>query len=274
MGSNHLSTFIKGNSLAIFLLVFFSKDVARLAGEISRAAIGYAGVIFLSSTESQRWMFSAAKVADWLVISAITLIILWQGLKLVNMSPGNIGLSKPRNTGADILLALGIALAILPAVALYKSAWAPLAAIKALSHISLSPDFIDFISGNNWATLFQDKINPATLLVLGPLTEELLCTGLLYSVLRRKYSTNTAIFITALVFTLPHTFRLALNIDFLAPNVVASGSRFYGIGVFALFQFFHSVISCKIKDLRGSVWPAIYLHMFMNFITAYITLHR
>jgi membrane protease YdiL (CAAX protease family) len=272
MESNTQHNFIKGKSLAILLLVFFSKDLARLSGELSKAVIGYAGVIFLSSTEAQRLMFSTAKVADWLVISAITLAIFWQGLKLVNMSPGDIGLSKPRSIWPDVLLALSIALAVLPAIALYKSAWEPLAAIKAITHASLSPDFINFISGNNWAVIFKDKLNPATLLVLGPFTEELLCTGLLYSVLQKKYPTNTAILITALVFTLPHSFRLAVNIDFLAPSTISSNSRFFGIGIFALFQFIHSAISCKIKDFRGSIWPAIFLHTFMNFITAYLFL--
>lgn len=263
---------ISGKSLAIILLVFFSKDLARLSGELAKAVIGYAGVILLSSAESQRLMFSAAKVADWLVISSIALAILWQGLKFVSMSPGEIGLSKPRSTWGDVLLAFSIALAVLPAIALYKSAWAPLAAIKAIEQASLSPDLLNFLSGNNWAAIFKDKLNPATLLVLGPLTEELLCTGLLYSVLRKKYPTNTAILITALVFTLPHSFRLAVNIDFLAPSTITSNSRFYGIGGFALFQFFHSVISCKIKDLRGSIWPPVFLHTFMNFITAYLLL--
>ncbi len=261
-------------SLAILLLVFFSKDMARLAGEISKALIGYAGFILFSSPESQRWMFAAAKTTDWIIISTIPLMVFYLGIKLARITTTDTGLSRPRKISTDALLALGIALAILPAIALHRSSWNPLAAFSAIVHISFSSELTNFISLNNWASIFQDRLNPATLLLLGPITEELLCTGLLYSVLRRMFPANTSIIITALSFTLPHSFRLAANIDFFSPTPLTPSIKFYGIGVFALFQFSHSVISCKLKDLRGTIWPAVFLHMFMNFITAYLVLRH
>ena len=86
-----------------------------------------------------------------------------------------------------------------------------------------------------------------TLVVLAPIAEELLFRGYLYGKLRKYVPVYAAILMTSLVFGAVH---LQWNV---------------GLNVFAL-----SIVMCGLREITGSIWAGILLHMIKNGIAFYI----
>lgn len=86
-----------------------------------------------------------------------------------------------------------------------------------------------------------------TLVVIAPIAEEALFRGYLYGKLRRSLPVWVAIIIVSALFGLIH------------------GQWNVGIDVFVL-----SVVACILRELTGSIWAGILLHMIKNGLAFYI----
>ena len=86
-----------------------------------------------------------------------------------------------------------------------------------------------------------------TLVVCAPLAEEILFRGYLYGKLRRYVPLWVAMLITSLLFAVFH------------------GQWNVGIDVFVL-----SMVACGLRELTGSIWAGVLLHMIKNVIAFYL----
>lgn len=86
-----------------------------------------------------------------------------------------------------------------------------------------------------------------TLVVLAPVAEELLFRGYLYGKLRRWISIWAAAIITSIVFGVVH------------------GQWNVGLDVFVL-----SLVMCGLREMTGSIWAGILLHMTKNGLAFYL----
>lgn len=85
-----------------------------------------------------------------------------------------------------------------------------------------------------------------TLVVLAPLAEEVLFRGYLYGKLRKLTPAWVAVLITSLIFGVVH------------------GQWNVGLDTFAL-----SLVLCTLREITGSVWSSVLLHMLKNGIAFY-----
>lgn len=86
-----------------------------------------------------------------------------------------------------------------------------------------------------------------TLVIIAPVAEELVFRGYLYGKLKRYTFRWLAIILTSVLFALVH------------------GQWNVAVDVFAL-----SIVLCILRDISGSVWPAVLVHMAKNGIAFYI----
>lgn len=86
-----------------------------------------------------------------------------------------------------------------------------------------------------------------TLIILAPVAEEVLFRGYLYGKLRKIIPIWAAILITSLLFGMIH------------------GQWNVGIDVFIL-----SIVLCSLREVTGSIWAGILLHMMKNGLAFYI----
>lgn len=86
-----------------------------------------------------------------------------------------------------------------------------------------------------------------TLVVIAPIAEEILFRGYLFGKLKKNTPVWLAIFVTSVVFGLIH------------------GSWNIGVDTFAL-----SVVLCLLRQITGSIWSSILLHMLKNGIAFYV----
>ena len=94
---------------------------------------------------------------------------------------------------------------------------------------------------------FEHILAFLTLVVIAPVAEEILFRGYLYGKLRKGLSMWVAIPIVSVLFGLVH------------------GQWNVGIDVFAL-----SVILCSLREVTGSIWAGILLHMLKNSLAFYL----
>lgn len=82
---------------------------------------------------------------------------------------------------------------------------------------------------------------------IAPLAEELIMRGWLYGKLRRKWGIIVAMLLTSLAFAVMH------------------GQWNVGVSVFAL-----SIVLCTLREITGTIWSGILLHMLSNGIAFYL----
>lgn len=99
----------------------------------------------------------------------------------------------------------------------------------------------------NVAQRFEYLLAFITLVVVAPIAEEVLFRGYLYGRLRERGGIIVAILLTSLVFGVLH------------------GQLNVGVNVFAL-----SIILCLLREVTGSIWSGILLHMIKNGIAFYV----
>lgn len=85
------------------------------------------------------------------------------------------------------------------------------------------------------------------LVFIAPLAEEIIMRGWLYGKLRAKLKIPLAILLTSLLFAVLH------------------GQWNVGVGVFAL-----SIVLCTLREITGTIWSGILLHMLSNGVAFYL----
>ena len=85
------------------------------------------------------------------------------------------------------------------------------------------------------------------LVFIAPIAEEILMRGWLYGKLRTKLKAPLAILLVSLVFALLH------------------GQWNVGVTVFSL-----SLVLCTLREITGTIWSGIILHMLSNGIAFYL----
>lgn len=88
-----------------------------------------------------------------------------------------------------------------------------------------------------------------SLVVLPPLTEEILFRGLIYTSLRKKLSFALTGIITSVLFAIPH---------------LQFGSGAPLLWVAALDTLILSFVLCYVREKTGSLWPGILIHALKN----------
>lgn len=83
--------------------------------------------------------------------------------------------------------------------------------------------------------------------VVAPIAEELIMRGWLYGKVRRKWSAPVAVILVSLAFAVLH------------------GQWNVGVTVFAL-----SIVLCALREITGTIWSGIILHMLSNAIAFYM----
>ncbi len=86
-----------------------------------------------------------------------------------------------------------------------------------------------------------------SIVFVAPIAEEIVMRGWLYGKLRRKWSYPVAMLIVSLAFAVLH------------------GQWNVGVSVFAL-----SIVLCTLREITGTIWSGILLHMLSNGIAFYI----
>lgn len=94
-----------------------------------------------------------------------------------------------------------------------------------------------------------------TLVIIAPVAEEAIFRGYLYGKLRKSISMWGTIFVTSLLFGLLH-----MKFD----GGLLAGAN-VGLDVFIL-----SVVMCGLREVTGSIWAGIVLHMMKNGLAFYL----
>lgn len=120
------------------------------------------------------------------------------------------------------------------------------------------PQQIQDIGFKNLSQRYEYVLAFFTLVIAAPVAEELLFRGYFYGKVRRQLPAVAAIVLVSLVFALMHLpgFDAAGNFQW-QWNVV--------IDIFAL-----SIILASLREVTGSIWAGIVLHMLKNGIAYYV----
>lgn len=126
-----------------------------------------------------------------------------------------------------------------------------LTAILSLAAVALIPGYDGAqpqeIGFNQLTNYTEYTLAFLTLVILAPLAEEVIFRGYLYGKLRKTASIWLALPITSLLFAVVH------------------GQLNVGIDVFAL-----SVVLCSLREITGSIWAGVLLHMLKNGLAFYL----
>lgn len=95
-----------------------------------------------------------------------------------------------------------------------------------------------------------------TLVIIAPIAEEVLFRGYLYGKLRKHAPLWVAVLITSVLFGLAHT----------QPT---EGGGISGLNV-AVDVFMLSIVMCGLREITGSIWAGILLHMLKNGLAFYL----
>lgn len=131
-------------------------------------------------------------------------------------------------------------------IAYLVGAWAIMAIAIALFP-GFAPDQMQNVGFTNITDQTGYLLAFTTLVVIAPIAEELLFRGYLYGKLRGHVPMYAAILMTSVLFALVH---MQWNV---------------GLNVFAL-----SIVMCGLREITGSIWAGILLHMAKNAVAFYI----
>lgn len=108
-------------------------------------------------------------------------------------------------------------------------------------------DQIQEIGFGNLAYRYEYLLAFATLVVIAPLAEEILFRGYLYGKLKKYLPVWVVIVITSVMFAVVH------------------GQWNVAVDVFAL-----SLVLCTLREITGSIWAGVLLHMLKNSVAFYL----
>jgi membrane protease YdiL (CAAX protease family) len=176
------------------------------------------------------------------MVEGATLWLLWRFLKHRHATFKTIGLLKPKLRDIGYALAgFAMYLPLLILVTLVIKLWAPQLDINQTQQIGFS----------NVSNTFQLCLVFLSLVVMPPFVEEVLVRGFLYSGLKSRLPKITAILLTSVIFAVAHL-------------QIGSGTSL--VWSAALDTFILSLILIYLREVTGSLWASIGLHMIKNMI--------
>ena len=191
-------------------------------------------------------VFEALESNPWLqflfigLVEAITLWFIYKLLKARKASFRDLGLSKLQGRHfLQAVVAFVIYFLIFVLVAIIVTALIP--GLDTEQQQDLGFDMST--SGGNLFPIFL------SLVILPPVTEEIVARGFLYGGLRAHISALRAALITSLLFGAAH---------------LAGGKGGELLWLAALDTFILSMVLCNLKDRTKSLWPCIGVHMIKN----------
>lgn len=190
----------------------------------------------------QDWLdtSAAAQFVMILAVEAITLWLIWLFLRLRRVKLKTIGLVKPEYGDVAYGLAgYAVYFVLFVMISVVARLLLPGLDMEQEQEIGFSKD----ITGLALAYVF------ASLVLLPPITEEIVTRGFLYTGLRKKLSVVTSAIVTSILFAAAH---------------LQWGSGNGLLWVAALDTFVLSLILVYLREKTGSLWAPITVHMLKN----------
>jgi len=222
-------------SLLVLLWVATAFVVAQLFVAALLYGLEATGFTFSDDNPSLVAFFTAAVYGLTLVL---VLFVPYKFFKKARVSRKTLGVTRLPNW-VDILLTL-------PAAFVYLLIAALLATVVSAIFPEFNLDQAQDVGFNNLTQNTGYFFAFMTLIVLAPLAEELLFRGYLYGKLREIAGLLSAVFLTSLLFGAAHM-QWNLAVD-----------------TFAL-----SLVLCSLREITGSIWAGVLLHMLKNGVAFY-----
>ncbi len=229
--------------LAVILIYFLSQAVAGLLISLYPALRGW------SLARITLWLDNSvsAQFAYFAITGGLILGSVYAYLRAFNISPAAIGLRRPR--WSDLLYGLA-------ALPLYFVLY--VVTVGLVSHFvpGLNINQTQDLGFNNVHGALALSLTFASLVILPPLTEEIMMRGLLYSSLRKAMPVVTAGVVTSALFAIAHL-----------PEG-GSGGPLY---IAALDTFVLGLVLVYLRQKTDGLWASMSLHALKNGI-AFIAL--
>ncbi len=195
-----------------------------------------------STERLQDWLQDsvAAQFGTIFLVEALTLWLIWLFLKGRRVALKTIGLVRPE------LRDVGYALA---GYAVYFVSFIAISIITKMLLPSLNMNQEQELGFSKETTGAALALVFASLVILPPITEEIVTRGFLYTGLRKKLPVVIATIITSMLFAAAH---------------LQWGSGNALLWIAALDTFVLSLILVYLREKTGSLWPSIAVHMFKN----------
>lgn len=226
-----------------FLGVLFIVIVFLASQLVGGTALGlYAGLRHLGTAAANDWLSGSVYAQFWyvLIAEAFTLAAIYGFLRLYRAGWALIGLRRPRWRD----LGYGL-LAVVPYYLLYGL----LLAVATKLYPSLNVNQQQQIGFNGVHGNLPLLLTFVSLVVLPPLTEEIMVRGFLYSSLKKVLPLAYAALFTSLIFAAAHL-----------PEGGSSGPLY----VAAVDTFTLSLVLIYLREKTGSLWASITLHALKN----------
>lgn len=195
-----------------------------------------------SVAELQDWLAEStfAKFITILIVEAVTLWLIWVFMNLRKVSFKSIGLVTPRTRDVGYAISgLVFYFVSYMIIASIVSEILPGLDTEQEQQISFSKDIV----GSSLIFVF------ISLVILPPITEEIVTRGFLYTGLRNKLPFITAAVITSILFAVAH---------------LQWGSGNALLWIAALDTFILSMVLVYLREKTGSLWSPILVHTFKN----------
>lgn len=211
---------------------FVLAQVVTLAGIWGLAKLG----VYLPSSDDV--VFNTALAATVYVLTLLIVVgVPWLVRRKVTTKQ-DVGLAR-LPSWMDIVLAPAGAVVYLLFAAVLLTAFAAV-----FPHIDLQQT--QDVGFQNLATKSQYLLAFMTLVIVAPLAEEILFRGYLYGKLRKHVPLWLAMFVTSALFGAVH------------------GQWNVALDTFAL-----SIVMCSLREVTGSIWSGVLLHMIKNGVAFY-----
>lgn len=195
-----------------------------------------------TEAQSRAWLSGSinAQFVYFLIAESLTVAAIVYFLKRYKLGLDAIGLKKPK--WSDPLYGIS-------AVPLYLVSYFIVLALVIHFVPSLNIDQVQEIGFDGASGWFPLTLTFISLVILPPLTEEILVRGFLYSTLKKIMPTLGAVLITSLIFAAAHL-----------PEGGASGPLY----IAAIDTFILSLVLIYLREITGSLWAGITLHAIKN----------
>lgn len=224
---------------AVFFVLIIYFAAQFLAGMLISA---YPGLRGWSADRAMAWLNDSvgAQFVYVLLAEALTIGAVYWFLKRHKTGWAIIGLRRPRWND----VAYGLA-AVIPYYLLYAATVGVISAVVP----GLNVDQKQEIGFANVAGLLALSMTFISLVILPPLTEEIMVRGVLYSSLKKTLPAAWAVVVTSFIFAVAHL-----------PMGGAAGPLY----IAALDTFVLSLVLIYLREKTGGLWASITLHAIKN----------